>query len=734
MPNLTLDEAVREAECRIQGASDTKATALNLRGLGLPRLPESLRQLTQLQNLDVSFNRLGALPEFLVQLTELQELIISHNELSRLPEWIGRLTRLQRLHAGHNQLTMLPESVSELTQLQLLTVTNNQLTALPESIGKLLQLEALFVLDNRLVRLPESLRRLTALTQLYLHGNNALGLPPEVLGPKAMEIDEKNAPTSPAMILNYYFRVRSGPQQLNEAKIIFIGRGGVGKTSLIRRLTRNAFDTRELETEGIDIQPWLVSLQDGDIVRLHVWDLGGQEILHSTHQFFLTERTLYVLVLSGREGNPTEDAGYWLQLVKSFGGESHVIIALNKQHQHPFDVNRGLLREKYPFVAEFVKTDCEDGLGLSELRRSISTEADAMEHRKALFPADWFTIKERLASMAEDFVSWEDYQKICRDLGESDPQAQRDLAKFLHILGVALSYADDPRLQDTRVLKPRWVTEGIYSLLRAGHRENNGGILHRGDLERALDQRRYPPSKHDFLLRLMERFQLCFRLPGQKERYLLPELLSENQPDLKALLDAPGLGFRYQYEILPQGLLPRFIVQTHWYSETNPQWRWRSGVVLERGGCRAVIRADIRERRVDIHVIGPSPLTRQLLEIIRERFDELHRELKGLAVQERVPLPGERGVTVGYLDLLRREERGETAFYPEDMDRAVSVQELLNGVEAPDIRKARLLSKVSSISDALEKIGEENMLLQTTITKSGTRQERRDQGNRGRDS
>jgi internalin A len=59
-----------------------------------------------------------------------------------------------------------------------------------------------------------------------------------------------------------------------------------------------------------------------DDVRLHVWDFGGQEIQHATHQFFLTERSLYLVVLNGRAGDEENDAEYWLKFVKTFGASS----------------------------------------------------------------------------------------------------------------------------------------------------------------------------------------------------------------------------------------------------------------------------------------------------------------------------------------------------------------------------------------------------------------------------
>jgi len=668
--------------------------SLDIRQTGLKALPESVGQLTHLRNLDISENHLEALPESVGQLTRLLMMDASQNELTALPESLGQLTQLLSLDVSQNKLTALPNWLGQFSQLQSLDISQNELTAFPESIGHLTKLRTINVQKNQLTTLPESLKQLSGLKALFLHGNKALGIPPEVLGAPPNDARFGESLTQPASILDYYFRIRRGLRRLNEAKLILVGRGGVGKTCLIKRLIYDTFDEHESETPGINIELMDINLPDGDEVRLHVWDFGGQRILHGTHQFFLTERTLYLLVLSGREDSATQDAEYWLQLIKSFGSESRVIVALNKTHQHPFDVNRGLLLEKYPFIAEFVKTDCkEPTVGLERLQQMVDEQADALEHRKTAFPLDWFAIKERLATMPESFISWDDYQKICRELGEMDPQAQRDLAKYLHILGIALNYADDPRLQDTRVLKPTWVTEGLYTLLRAGHKQNSGGVLRPGDLARALDAKLYPQSKHDFLLRLMERFQLCFRLPGQEERYLVPELLDENQPDLSALLASPGLGFRYQYEVLPEGLLPRFIVQTHIHSEGNPLFRWRTGVVLERDGCRAIVRADVRERRVDIHILGIEPLRRALLAIIREKFDEQHRDLKGLRVDERVPVPGQKDatgndITVSYRHLLELEEDGIDSMRPEGVRFDVSVSELLTGVE-DDVRNRK---------------------------------------------
>ncbi len=76
------------------------------------------------------------------------------------------------------------------------------------------------------------------------------------------------------------------------------------------------------------------------------------------------------------------------------------------------------------------------------------------------FPNRWREIKNAVAGMKNNFLSFNDYRQLCSDFGEADKGAQADLASILHALGLALYYGKDPRLHDMRVLNPRWVTGG----------------------------------------------------------------------------------------------------------------------------------------------------------------------------------------------------------------------------------------------------------------------------------
>ncbi len=195
-----------------------------------------------------------------------------------------------------------------------------------------------------------------------------------MLGPIWQDVEFENiTPAPPAVILDYYFRTRKASRPLHEAKLILVGFGEVGKTCLVNRLVHDRFNPDEPETKGIQITQWPLTLPAGEDIRLHVWDFGGQEIMHATHQFFLTRRSLYLLVLNGRQGQEEHDADYWLNLIQSFGGDSPVVVVLNKITLHPFDVNRRGLRQKFPEIAAFVPTDCADGTGLVRSAASSSS-------------------------------------------------------------------------------------------------------------------------------------------------------------------------------------------------------------------------------------------------------------------------------------------------------------------------------------------------------------------------
>ena len=59
-------------------------------------------------------------------------------------------------------------------------------------------------------------------------------------------------------------------------KVVLVGDGNVGKTSLVRRFCEGKFEESRILTIGVDFQIKTVKLGEREM-RLSIWDVAGQE-------------------------------------------------------------------------------------------------------------------------------------------------------------------------------------------------------------------------------------------------------------------------------------------------------------------------------------------------------------------------------------------------------------------------------------------------------------------------
>lgn len=701
--------AFAEAERRIEAAFRKKEVTLDLSRLGLTSVPDSLGKLERLEILFLYDNRLTSLPESLGQMHMLGALFLFGNRLTSMPKSSGNLAALQALNLADNHLVSIPEAIRNLPGVKEISLANNKLTSLPDWIGDLTTLEGLVLYRNQLSSLPEALLKLGKLKRLFLHENPTLGLPDEVLGPTSSEVSRREIkPKAPAEILSYYFETQKGGRPLNEVKLLLVGRGGAGKTSVMLRLRDNRFNLRQRETEGITIKPWQVRTKHG-AVHVHTWDFAGQVITHATHQFFLTTRSVYLLVLTGRENSEKSDAEYWLRLIRAFGstrvfqkmffseaesairpvwGEwAPVIVVLNKCRSSPCHLDRNALQEKYPFILGFIETDCKQGDGIRALKSKIIATIEGMESVRRPFPSAWFGIKNVLANPTQDYISYAAFREICERHGERDLQNQAILSGVLHELGVALNYSDDARLKDKTVLNPQWVTNGIYTLLRKAAHPHRPEEMWMVDVERELPSEK--PEMRCYLVELMRRFELAFPITEEVDRWLVPQRLPESQPVLDREWQAKDVTrVRYTYAALPEGLVPRFITRTYPLSEDQP--RWVNGVILADDGAKALVKADPDERTIMVSVIGKTDARPGLMALVCEELQRIHDDIKGLGEKQEVELKDKPGVWV-LVGTLKQDEKANKASATDSGGQgtiAVENTVELNRISAPAARDA----------------------------------------------
>jgi len=731
---MTTDELLRE----IEKAVKDKVTKLFLNNKGLTVLPPEIGQLVNLKELDLSYNqlndlpveifrlvnlvnlnlnnnRLNALPETIRQLSDLMTFYVSNNLLTAIPPEIGQLKKLTNLDLtynhlqgqltsaiGHlpkltnlflkgNGLTALHPAIGTLTDLTTLYLSENQLITLPAEIGQLKELTTLDLENNQLAALPSEICQLTKLTEINLKGNQLTALPEEIDRlTKLKRLDIRNnklkilleileKTEQPAVIINYYLQHQVGRKKpLNEVKLLLLGEGNVGKTSLVRRLVEDRFDDRENKTEGIDIKPWQITV-NGQQIRLNVWDFGGQEIMHATHQFFLTKRSLYLLVLDARSGEQENRVEYWLKIIQSFAGGSPVIIVVNKIDQHPLDIDRVGLRAKYKSIKEFIGTSSLTGHGSYELKSIIAQEIGNLEHINDQLLLSWFAVKDKLENMKQDYIPYHEYVALCQAENITDELNQRTLIRFLHDLGTVLNFQDDSRLEDTNILNPEWVTNGVYKILNSNSLFQSNGVLERNMLNQILDPQRYPRDKHLFIIDMMRKFELCFDFEGlYDQKFLIPDLLSKEEP---YTIDWQGaLGFQYHYNVLPGSIISRFIVRMNARIYQNTYWR--HGVVLAFEENKALVKADLEDKKIFIWIDGPQESQRSLLAIIRSEFEAIHATIPGISAEEKVPLPHDPNIVESYQYLLKLKEMNQESFIPEGPDKiAVNVKQLLGMID-----------------------------------------------------
>ncbi|MGD1932290.1 MAG: COR domain-containing protein [Leptolyngbyaceae cyanobacterium] len=512
--------------------------------------------------------------------------------------------------------------------------------------------------------------------------DNCLPISPEILG----------NPEDVDVILNYYHQLDSSSvRPLNEAKLLVVGQGSVGKTSLVNQFVDNRVDKNESQTDGLNRRNWSVNVNSKD-VRLNVWDFGGQEIYHATHQFFLTKRSLYLLVCNCRTSEEENRLEYWLKLIQSFGGESPVIIVGNKKDEQPLDINRKALCTKYPNICDIRETSCQSGDGIEELRAAILREVAQLHDVYNLLPLSWFEVKEQLEAMDRDFISYPEYIGICYQHQIQEEQNQEQLIELLHNLGLVLNFREHPLLKDTNVLNPGWVTAGIYQLLSDETlKTETKGILTDADLSRILDAERYPADRHHYLTDLMQEFQLCFELPDcPSPKFLIPGLLPKDEPK-QTDLEGNTLEFQYHYGILPEGVMSRFIVLSH--EDIHNEVYWRSGVMLaDREGEGtpniARIKADSEDNKIFIAISGREQTRRSMLSQIRKTFTRIHRSFANLNVTEWVPVPDHpEHPPLDYQELLGLEAMNEETVTIGKLRLRLNLRKLLDGYESMEARR-----------------------------------------------
>ncbi|MBQ0992339.1 hypothetical protein KBX08_19890 [Micromonospora sp. H61] len=620
-------------------AAWTALTQLNLGGNQLSALPDAVAAWTALTQLDMDYNELTALPSASAAWAHLDVLYLDGNQLTTLPDAIAAWTALTALYLDGNQLTTLPDAIAAWTALTELYLDRNQLKTLPDAIAAWTALAELHLDNNQLTTLPDAIGRLTELQVLVVQGNP---LPPEVL---AAEVEGTKA------LLAFLRDVATDGISISEAKLLFVGAGEAGKSSLLGALRGEPWQDR-YQTQGMEIKPLVVS-HAGHEITLNGWDFGGQQAYQPAHQLFFSAPAVYVVVWKPRPGVAAGMVESWIAMIAHRAPDARVLVVAS--HGGPSSradaIDEAHLKQRFGnLIVGFHEVDSavpDDRL--EALREAIAMTAGTLPHVHRNYPANWQRTIEAVTAGGQQAVDYRSYEAVAAAQGLNDFQA-RTLASNAHHLGKWIYYADDDALAAFVILQPDWLNVAIAAVLDSRDAVDALGLVsHRmlGSLwsaAQAPDSTLYTREQQRLFLALMGRFELTYQVSldaAPEPVSLIAQLVPAAQPDLRMAWVEFRPGDREYLEVcrisegpagsvvIPDSLMYRLIVRLHHQRYTEPDSlqgvHWQQGMVLQsRYGARALltVRTGVG---VQVQVRGPDAVTylRQVTDEIRyciERF------------------------------------------------------------------------------------------------------------------
>ncbi len=586
-------------------AALTQLQWLDLSKNQLTEVPAALAALTQLQWLDLSKNQLTEVPAALAALTQLQWLDLSKNQLTEVPAALAALTQLRALDLSKNQLTEVPAALAALTQLQWLDLSNNQLTEVPAALAALTQLQRLYLSNNQLTEVPHSLIKLIKLTELKLDKNP--------LNPDFAAANEQGIEA----VMQYLRAKAEGEVTLNEAKLILVGEGEVGKSCLLGALRGDQWIDGRPTTHGIEIKPVIVKTPDCNTeITLNGWDFGGQRVYRPTHQLFFSAPAVYLVVWKPREGPQQGFVKEWITLIKHREPDAKILVVATHggPGQRQPDIDRQELFDLFgrETIIDFFHIDSKPHLenqscsGIAELKETIAKIAITLPGVGRTVPQKWQQIQKLLEQSNKTHLPYKDVIAICEEQGLKGFAAEL-FVRVSHTLGYLIHYHYDPILQDIVILKPDWLAKAISFVLDDKTTREQNGLVNFDHLSNLwsyppfANEKGYPKELHPVFLRLMERFDLSYKVVFDPNEPSNTSLIAQLVPDQRPELfpdwgELPAPGDRQQVQICrivddrgqfanAEGLFYQLIVRLHKYSLGREKYQdsihWQRGLMLD---------------------------------------------------------------------------------------------------------------------------------------------------------
>lgn len=547
-------------------------------------------EFSQLKSLSITLCNLKDI-EMISKMKLLQELNLSYNDIEDIQE-LSKLNLLQRLNLSRTFV----KDISPLKNLRFLKYLNLNNTLIKD-LKPLLGFEMKFVHDEKDIQYKSSQNEI-----LICNCNDITNPPIEIVrqGNEA--------------IRRYFKKIKEeGLDYIYEAKLILVGEGSAGKTSLQRRLVNENSQLPEGDsrTRGIEVVDFEFGKGKGiQSKKVHIWDFGGQDVYYPVHRFFITENSVFVLLASTRQ--PFHNFDYWIPTIFQFGGKSPIIIGqtCHQGNTAPWnEIDIYLSNPNFNIIktldTPYYRIDLpNNNMGLSLIKSCILNQIENLHHFGKGVPKSWLTIRNVLIKESKLMacIPFQSFVDLCR---KSESQSfenildVEDCCQFFHDIGVILWYSQIEELRDWVILDPEWAMNAVYKIIDDRDIQERNGVIHPSDFNRLWNNKSYE-GKHSILRKMLITFKIAFPTKHSQGNYIMPARLNSIPNEKKWGLEERCLRLEYKFEFMPRGIVNQLSAELSRYILNYEVWNNAVNLAYNDSNTKSQIIEDSYNRKLSV--------------------------------------------------------------------------------------------------------------------------------------
>ena len=445
---------------------------------------------------------------------------------------------------------------------------------MPLCICSFFTLQYLDISDNPdILSLPVEMGRLQNLNKLVMKGLKDLSDPP-----RNMQRDARHC-------IRYLNSKLRSARKFFRMKLMLVGKQDRGKTTLASKLQGPMED----HVLGIDVSDWSYAIGFGKRkFNFSIWYFSGLEEYCATHQCFLSERSMYLLLFNVKHGEAgVNELKPWLDNITLRAPQSCVLIVgthLDEVEESERPKVDELLNHVATLTQQYSSLQISEVLavGLKNRLENIGALRDAIYEQAAKYtgkcttplmgqkiPASYYQLNREL-EIVQDYAQMvrkdpvmhaKEFKDLVQQLKLPDICSDDELQTatlFLNEVGTILHYDDcSHSLNELYFIDPRWLCD---TMSKVTIRERNpfvkNGILHSTDIPLLFEDCRFPWQYFEQYLTLLDRFEIA--LPLDNRRILIPSMLPEERPKDATLPNDPNGPYCRRYIVFQSPCPPGF--------------------------------------------------------------------------------------------------------------------------------------------------------------------------------